>query len=110
MYICTVLYVLYCTVCTYVLYCMYVHMYVYDLLVICHCHMHVTGTFHLLHMLVDDYILHTIETMREKEEKDRHMDRINNLRQGEHTHTHTHTHTTRMMKYGHASYESIDKY
>lgn len=39
------------------------------------------GTFHLLHMLVDDYIMHTLETMLEKEHQDSHMKRINLLKQ-----------------------------
>lgn len=46
------------------------------------CAMFDAGTFHLLHMLVDDYIMHTIESMREKEEEERHMDRINRLKRG----------------------------
>ena len=40
------------------------------------------GTFHLLHMLVDDYIMHTLETMLEKEEEQAHFNRINLLKQG----------------------------
>ena len=35
-----------------------------------------TGTFHLLHMLVDDYIMHTLETMLEKEQEEVHLKRI----------------------------------
>ena len=48
---------------------------------VCGCVCYV-GTFHLLHMLVDDYIMHTIESMREKEEEAKHLNRINRLRQG----------------------------
>lgn len=40
------------------------------------------GTFHLLHMLVDDYIMHTLETMLEKEHEEIHLKRINLLRDG----------------------------
>jgi hypothetical protein len=34
-------------------------------------------------MLVDDYIVHSLETMLEKELEDSHMHRINMLQQGE---------------------------
>lgn len=44
------------------------------------------GTFHLLHMLVDDYIIHTVESMREKEEEERHLDRIN-IHRGTYAHS-----------------------
>lgn len=40
------------------------------------------GTFHLLHMLVDDYIMHTLETMLEKEHEEFYLKRINMLRYG----------------------------
>ena len=40
------------------------------------------GTFHLLHMLVDDYIVHTLETMLEKEQEESHLNRINILKHG----------------------------